>query len=147
MNAKRVNFVSVKLVKESSVLYKNRIIKSPKDIEEFLSPFLESSDREMLVACCLDTKNQPTCINIVSIGTINSSLVHPREVFKPAILSNSASIILAHNHPSGILEPSKEDINITKRINEVGKIIGITLYDHIIVSNLGYCSLKQKGVL
>lgn len=80
--SKRVNIVSIKMVKEGSVLYSNRKIGSPSDAADLLKPFLENSDREMLVVCCLDTKNNPTLINIASVGTLNSSLVHPREVFK-----------------------------------------------------------------
>ena len=85
---------------------------------------------------------------MVSIGCLNSSLIHPREIFKTAILSNSAGIILFHNHPSGDPEPSQEDINISTRIKEAGKIMGIELLDHIIIGSEGaFCSLKGKGLL
>lgn len=97
LKAKRVNIVTVKLVKESSVLYKNREISSPSDAVSLVKDFIEDSDREQLIVCCSNTKNQPTIIHTVSIGSLNSSLVHPREVFKTAILGNSASIILFHN--------------------------------------------------
>ncbi len=146
-SSKRVNIVSIKMFKEGSILYKNRQILSPKDSVNLLKDFINDSDREMLIVCCLDTKNQPTCINIVSIGTINTSLVHPREVFKTAILSNSASIIMAHNHPTGDTCPSKEDIGITSRIKEVGKILGIELLDHLIIGYENYRSLKQEGYI
>lgn len=145
--SKRINIVSIKIVKEGSVLYSNRSISSPKDADELLRPFLEDSDREMLIVVSLDVKNQPTSINVASIGSLNSSIVHPREIFKSAILSNSASIIVAHNHPSGIPEPSSEDINITKRLNEAGKILGINLIDHIIIGYKSYVSLKEKGMI
>lgn len=96
----------------------------------------------------MDTKNQPIAINVVSVGTLSSSLVHPREVFKPAILSNSASIILSHNHPSGDCTPSSEDISVTARIKESGKLLGIELLDHIIIGDMdGYISVKEKGIL
>jgi DNA repair protein RadC len=79
---------------------------------------------------------------------LNSSIVHPREIFKVAILSNSATIIIFHNHPSGHVEPSEEDITITKRLKECGKLMGIELLDHIIIgSEDRYCSLKEKGIL
>jgi len=104
-------------------------------------------NRVMLVVCCLDAKNQPTLINIASIGTLNSSLVHPREVFKAAILGNAASIIVAHNHPSGDPSPSPEDISITTRLREVGKIIGIDVIDHIVIGFNNYVSLKEKGII
>lgn len=99
--AKRVNVVSLKLVKERSLLYKNRSIRSPEDGYQLLKQYLGDVDREHFVVVCLDTKNQPTAINTCHIGSLNTSLVHPREVMKPAILSNAASIIVGHNHPSG----------------------------------------------
>lgn len=146
--SKRVNIVSVQLVRESSVLYSNRKIESPNEGVELVRKYLENFDREKLIVVGLDNRNQPTFIDTISIGTINSSLVHPREVFKSAILSNSASIIMFHNHPSGETEASKEDINITYRIKEAGKIIGINLIDHIIIGSNGrFSSLKEKGVI
>nr|WP_312577708.1 DNA repair protein RadC [Sedimentibacter sp.] len=145
--AKRVDFVSIKMVKEKSVKYQNRIISSPSDSAELFSSFIEDSDREQMLLCCLDTKNRPTSISIISIGTLNSALVHPREVFKAAILSNAASIILAHNHPSGDTAPSNEDISLTNRISEVSKIIGIKFLDHIIIGQGGYLSFKEEGTL
>ena len=144
---KRVNVVSLKMVKEKSSLYAHRKITSPSDAADLLRDFLENSDREMFLVCCLDSKNQPTCINVVSIGTLNSSLVHPREVFKAAILANSHSILVAHNHPSDDLSPSKEDITVTQRLNDAGKLIGINLIDHIIIGTQNYNSLKDLGYL
>lgn len=145
--SKRINIVSVKLVRESSFLYDKRRITSPTDAYELGKGFLEESDREQLLVCCLDTKNQPLAISVVSIGSLNSSIVHPREIFKAAILCNSAGIILFHNHPSGDPTPSEEDIKATERIKECGKLIGIDLLDHIIVGNNTYCSLKYKGIV
>lgn len=91
--AKRINIISIKMVREASVLYDIRKIDNPKDSAELGKKFLNDLDREQLIVCCLDIKNQSTAINVVSVGSINTSVVHPREVFKPAILSNSASII------------------------------------------------------
>lgn len=99
--AKRVDIVSLRLVKESSMLYKNRSVSSPEDGYDLLKQFLGEVDREYFIVICLDTKNQPTAINICHIGSLNASHVHPREVMKPAILSNAASILIRHNHPSG----------------------------------------------
>ncbi len=147
-HAKRVNIVSLKMIKESSILYSKRKISSPSEAVIIGREVLDESDREKLLLCCLNTKNEPTDLNIVSVGSLNTSIVHPREVFKVAILSNSASIILFHNHPSGDSIPSKEDINITKRIKESGKILGIELIDHIILGDDGtYTSFKEKGFL
>lgn len=94
---------------------------------------------------CLDTKNQPTNISTVHIGSLNASIVHPREVMKTAIPSNAASIICCHPHPSGEPTPSSEDIDVTERLAEVGKIIGIELLDHIILGEDKFISLKEKG--
>lgn len=143
--AKRVNIVSLKLVKESSILYKKRQIKSPEDASNLLKQFLVEADREYFIVICLDTKNQPTAINICHIGSLNASIVHPREVFKPVILSNAASIIVGHNHPSQNPTPSREDIDVKKRLVEAGKVIGIEVLDHLIVCEENFVSLKEKG--
>lgn len=95
----------------------------------------------------LNTKNQINYIELVSLGTMSSSLVHPREVFKIAIMKDTASIIACHNHPSGDTRPSKEDITITKRLQEAGKIIGINLLDHLIISDGKYYSLMENGLI
>lgn len=145
--AKRVNIVSLKLVKESSLLYKDRCVRSPEDGYQLLKQFLGKVDREYFVVVCLDTKNQPTAINICYIGSLNASLVHPRECFKPAILSNAASILVGHNHPSGQSEPSREDVEVTKRLVDAGKILGIDVLDHIVLGDGEYVSLKEKGYI
>ena len=142
--AKRVNIVSVKLVKESNMLYKQRRIRSSLDSYELFREYLEEVDREHFVVAFLDTKNQPTNISTVHIGSLNASIVHPREVMKTAILSNAASIICCHPHPSGDSTPSPEDIDVTERLAEVSKIVGIELLDHIIIGNGKFISLKEK---
>lgn len=131
--SKRVNIVSIKLVKESSIRYNPRKVTTPKDAYDLFESFLINSDREKFLVACFNIKNEPINISIVSIGTINSSLVHPREVMKTAILSNSSSIMIAHNHPSGSITPSKEDENITKQLINVCDMLGIKLLDHIII--------------
>ena len=114
MSSKRVDIVSIKMIKESSIKYENRKINNPWDGFKLLRDMLEDCDRENMVVVCLNTKNEPINISVVSVGTLNSSLVHPREIFKTAILSNSNKILIAHNHPSGKVEPSNEDNKITK---------------------------------
>lgn len=146
-SAKRVNIVSLKLVKESSMLYKNRCVRSSEDGYQLLKQFLGDVDREYFVVVCLDTKNQPTAINISHIGSLNASIVHPRECFKPAILSNATSILVGHNHPSGKSAESREDVEVTKRLVEAGKIIGIDVLDHIVLGDGEYVSLKEKGYI
>lgn len=91
-----------------------------------------ANDQEQFVVACLDTKHRVQCIVRITVGTLDASLVHPREVFKPAIIEGSASILLSHNHPSGNTTPSREDIQVTDRLTEVGKLIGISVLDHII---------------
>lgn len=143
----RVQVVTIKMVKEKSLLYETNRITSPSDAYEIAERFLEGADREHFVVMCLDTKNRVNALNTVSIGTLNSSQVHPREVFKPAILANSASIILVHNHPSGDPTPSQEDITVTKRLSEAGQILGIQVFDHIILGDERYVSLKERGAI
>lgn len=145
--AKRVDTVSVKLVKEKSFLYKDRVINSPNQAYELIKEVLQDGDREILMACFLNTKNQPIAINVVSIGSLNSSIIHPREIFKVAILCNSDNFILFHNHPSGNVEPSSEDISATQRIKECGVLMGIKLTDHIIVGGGEFHSMLQNGLL
>nr|WP_232824095.1 DNA repair protein RadC [Paraliobacillus zengyii] len=145
--AKRVNIVSVKLVRESSILYEKRSIRSPQDAYELAKSFLEDKDREHFIVVSLDTKNQPVSINVCHIGSLNASLVSPREVMKAAILSSAASIMVLHNHPSGLTDPSNEDIKVTKRLVEAGNLMGIELLDHIIVGDNTFNSLKEKGYI
>ncbi|HGO9425627.1 TPA: RadC family protein [Bacillus cereus] len=143
--AKRVEIVKLKMVKESSLLYKERRVKSPEDASLLFKQFLDGADREYFIVLCLDIKNQPTAINVCHIGSLNSSIVHPREVLKPAIISNAASIIVAHNHPSNDPTPSREDLEVTKRLMEAGKVVGIDVLDHLIVCEESFISLKEKG--
>ena len=142
---KRINIVSIKMVKESSFLYQTRQILSPKDAYEMIKEQLEGLDREQFIIACLNTKNEPTNITVVSVGSLNKAIVHPREVFKTAILSNAASIMAFHNHPSGETTPSQQDIQLTKRLYEAGELLGIKLLDHLIIGDGTFTSLKEKG--
>ena len=145
--AKRINIVSIKMVKESSFLYQTRTISSPKDAYEMIKEQLEGVDREQFIIACLNTKNEPTNITVVSVGSLNKAIVHPREVFKTAILSNAASIMAFHNHPSGETTPSQQDIQLTNRLYEAGELLGIKLLDHLIIGDGTFTSLKEKGYL
>ena len=144
---KRINIVSIKMVKESSFLYQTRQILSPKDAYEMIKEQLEGLDREQFIIACLNTKNEPTNITVVSVGSLNKAIVHPREVFKTAILSNAASIMAFHNHPSGETTPSQQDIQLTNRLYEAGELLGIKLLDHLIIGDGTFTSLKEKGYL
>jgi DNA repair protein RadC len=146
--AKRIDIVTLRMVREATILYSPRRLQSPNDAASLARGFLEESDREKFIVICLSTKNEPCCINITSIGSLNSSIVHPREVFKTALLSNAASVILAHNHPSGETTPSHEDIETTNRLVEAGRILGIQVMDHIIIgSENRYLSFKEQALL
>ncbi|MEX0934938.1 MAG: DNA repair protein RadC [Candidatus Paceibacterota bacterium] len=125
---------------------KTRLIMSPKDVWEACKDF-RSSRKEHFAVFFLDTRNQEIKREIISIGTLNASLVHPREVFEPAIRVNAASVILAHNHPSGDCTPSNEDKKITKRLVEAGKLLGIEVRDHVITGTREFSSMKQDNLL
>lgn len=143
-----IKIKKVKMVTDGTLRVEGGLKKlsSPKDAAKVLQMYLKDEDREVMACMCLNTKNAIVNISTISIGSLNSSIVHPREVFKIALLSNSASIIVGHNHPSGDTTPSKEDINITHRLKECGKILGVELLDHIIIGD-NYTSLKEKGIL
>ncbi|MFA5773395.1 MAG: DNA repair protein RadC [Candidatus Paceibacterota bacterium] len=121
-------------------------ILSASDVWNFCAD-IRTLQRENFVAFYLDTQNCLIERQTISIGTLNASLVHPREVFEPALSFHAASIIIAHNHPSGDLEPSPEDKEVTKRLVEAGKILGINIIDHIILSKSGYLSFQQAKIL
>ncbi|MFA6608510.1 MAG: DNA repair protein RadC [Candidatus Paceibacterota bacterium] len=119
---------------------------SAQDIWNLCADFRESK-KEHFVAFYLDTQSRLIERQIISIGTLNNSLVHPREVFEPAIKLSAASVIIAHNHPSGSLEPSKEDKKVTERLKQSGELLGIEIIDHVILSKSGYLSFKHKNLL
>jgi len=122
----------------------SQLLLTPKDVWEALVD-LRDLKKEHFVIFFLDARNQEIRREIISMGTLSASLIHPREVFEPAVRNLAAQIIVAHNHPSGSLEPSNEDISVTKRLHEAGKILGIELTDHIIVAKGGYTSLTERG--
>ena len=122
-------------------------VKNPQSVVKALQAKIKDKAKEHFKLILLNTRNKIIGISTVSIGTLDSSLVHPREVFKEAIAHNAYSVILAHNHPSGDPEPSEDDITITRRLIEAGKILGIEVTDHIIISKNGFFSFKEKGLI
>ncbi len=137
-------------------------IKNPQSAVKVIKASIKDMKKEHFMLIILNTKNKITSIETISIGTLNASLVHPREVFNKAISHTASSVIIAHNHPSGDPEPSEEDLKITRRLMEAGKILGIEVLDHIIVGkdtvkstivehgkqkSKAYCSLKEKGFI
>lgn len=120
-------------------------ISSPEDVYRRIYPAMREQKKEMFIELCLDTKNQIIKEGTISIGSLNANIVHPREVFKMALTESAAHIIVAHNHPSGDPTPSKEDIEITKKLVETGNIMGITVLDHVIIGDGRHFSMKEAG--
>ncbi len=122
-----------------------RKIRSPADVYSLLYPKMREHKRERLVALLLDTKNHVLREEVISIGSLNANIVHPREVFKAALMESCASVILSHNHPSGDPTPSREDIAVTEKLVEGGKLLGIDVLDHVVIGDGRYVSLKDEG--
>lgn len=125
---------------------KHSVYLTPRDVYENLFEY-RYARKEHFIVVYLDVKNQEIKKQIVSIGTVNFSVVHPRDVFEEAVKNLASSIIVVHNHPSGILEPSQEDIKLTHRIVEAGKLLGIEVVDHVIIGKNGYYSFKENSLI
>ncbi len=123
------------------------VISSPKDAALLMTPELGFLQREEFHCIYLNTKNQVIGKEVISVGSLNAAIVHPREVYKAAIKKSSCSIIAIHNHPSGDPTPSQEDILLTKRLVAAGEIIGIDVLDHLVIASHSYCSMKEKGLM
>ncbi|MGI4788569.1 MAG: RadC family protein [Janthinobacterium lividum] len=122
-------------------------IGGPRDVSNLLMPDLRFQKKEHLMSLLLNTKNQVLAIKTVSVGDLSSSIVHPREVYKDAVIASAAAIIVAHNHPSGDPTPSAEDVAVTKRLVQSGEIMGIDLLDHIVLGDGTFVSLKERGLI
>ena len=148
---KRINIFTVELVKDSAKLYDldDTVVRSPEDAYKAVEKVfnLSSKTKEHFGIFTLSTKNKIIGAHIIHIGSLNASIVHPREVFQQAILNNASAIVLFHNHPSGVPTPSPEDIEVTNRLVEGGKILGIDVLDHLIIGEGKFISLKEKGYL
>lgn len=145
---KRIQIVESRLIRKTSLLYERRLINSPELAAALGQQLFDSFDKEYLYAVFLTVKCEPVAIELISIGTINSTVICPRDILKSALLCGAYGFIIFHNHPSGgDIIPSKEDIKMTKRLKEASQLIGIELNDHIILSDIGYVSLKERGEL
>ncbi len=122
-------------------------IGGPEDLAALVMSEMRHLDREQLRVVCLDTKNQVTKIELISIGTLNASLAHPRECFKPAVAASAASVVFVHNHPSGDPTPSAEDVALTKSLMRAGELLGIEVVDHLVIGDGRYASLRERGLL
>jgi DNA repair protein RadC len=134
-------------IQSQSKWFSEKKVTSPKDVADIFIPLLRDEVKEKFLLVCLNSANKIITYEIISVGNLNSSVVHPREVFKAALDHSSASIILIHNHPSGNPEPSNEDIAITKKIVESGIILDIPVFDHIIIAGNVYTSFVEKRLI
>jgi len=150
---KRIKFKQIKAIYETlnvsedlaEYFAKGQRYTAPAQVYEAFK-FLMQETKEMFITLHLNGKNSIICIDLVSVGSLNQSIVHPRSVFQTALLSNAAACLLIHNHPTGDPTPSREDIEITRRLKEAGELLGIKILDHIIVGD-DYFSFVDKGLL
>ncbi len=122
------------------------VIKTPEDVCGLVQARLKDKKKEYFLALLLDTRNRLIRLAEVSVGSLDASIVHPREVFKEAVAASCAGIIFVHNHPSGEIQASQEDIALSRRLNEAGRIMGIDILDHVIIGGTNFLSLKREGL-
>lgn len=140
--------ISKRLTQEKSLnKNKNAIIKSPRDLSLLLREKIINFHKEYFIVVSLDNRNKVISIDIISIGTLNSSLIHPRETFEVAIKNHAAGIIICHNHPSGELKPSEDDLVVTNNLVKAGKLLGIDVHDHIIITKREWFSMKINKLM
>ena len=135
----------VTLVREGSCISGHNTIRTPEDVAAIIGPEYENAAVEAVKMLALDTKNKIIGVFDISTGSLNVSIIHPRDVFQRAILSNAASVILVHNHPSGDPTPSPEDIEVTQRMVEAGKAMDIAVLDHVVIGDGACVSLRERG--
>jgi DNA repair protein RadC len=150
--SRSISVYRVSLVKDESVSFGNVRLANSQQAQALIQNLILTKgqpDREQFVVALLNAKNEMIGLNIVSVGALSSAPVHPREVLKPAILANSAAIILAHNHPSNDLEPSPDDINVTRKIIRAAEIVGIQVHEHLIINmeDDRYYSFADQGII
>lgn len=146
---KYVSVVKMQLVKESRVLFDAKV-SSPAVVAKMIKQMTDGSDRELVYVVSVDSKNKPIATELISMGGVNSSIIDIGNIFKHALLANAAGVIIAHNHPSGDVTPSVEDIRVTKRIEEAGKLLNLPILDHVIVGDMetdAYYSFLENGRL
>jgi DNA repair protein RadC len=143
----QVPVYKVQLVKEDSVSSDVSSISQPSQVANMVMDDLRNEDREKFMIVMLNTKNKVIGLNLVSMGCLDSTILHPRETFKPAVIAGAAAIILIHNHPSGDCTPSHEDIEGTKRMAEAGKVLGIAVRDHLVIGDGVFYSFREHGLL
>ena len=143
-----VPLYTTRLVRERTFTFPTRDqVRSPADAAVVLAEYFSDRDREEFVVAFLDTANTLTGLHVASVGGLAASIVEPRQVFKAAVLANAAAVLLAHNHPSGNPEPSREDVAVTRQLVEAGKVMGIPVHDHLIITDHGHTSLAERGLM
>lgn len=144
---KGISVVRIQMIREGSFPYGPKVIKTSSDAAALLRSYLARADREYFVVILLDAKHRVNALNVVAIGSLTIALVHPREVFKPALSANAACVILGHNHPSGDPSPSPEDIELTRRLVKAGELLGVKVLDHVVVGDEGFTSFADRGLI
>ncbi len=140
--------ITTRLVCETHLPFSDRIqVSIPADVAPILMDYFRDKDREEFLIVLLNTANVVVGLSQISVGGLAASIVEPRQVFKVAVLANAAALILAHNHPSGNVEPSREDIRITRQLVEAGQLMGIPVHDHLIIAGATYTSLAERGLM
>lgn len=150
MNVQKLkSIVKVKLrqVRDGRVKFAVDKVSRPAEVFRAVQGYYKGADREILSVLCLDSQNSPSCFHIVSIGGLNTTRTRPADILKAAILSNSLGLILVHNHPSGVLDPSPEDIEFTHAVQKACELVGVEFHDHLIVSDGGFTSMRERGLL
>ena len=143
-----VPLYTTRLVRERTFTFPTRDqVRSPADAAVVLAEYFADRDREEFVVAFLDTANTLTGLHVATVGGLAASIVEPRQVFKAAVLANAAAVLLAHNHPSGNPEPSREDVAVTRQLVEAGKVMGIPVHDHLIITDHGHTSLAERGLM
>lgn len=144
---KGLTVIKLQMVREEVEYYGEKKITNPKDVEEVVRKFIGNADREVFVAINLSSANKINSIHVISVGSLNQSLVHPRECFKAALLTNAQSVVFAHNHPSGTVEPSLEDRQVTSQLKQCGQLLEIQVLDHVIIGEKGFFSFQENALL
>ena len=143
-----VPLYTTRLVRDRTFHFPTRTqVRSPADVAAVLIDYFEDRDREEFVVVFLDTANTMIGLHVASVGGLAASIVEPRQVFKAAVLANAAALVAGHQHPSGNPEPSREDVAVTRRLVEAGKVMGIPLHDHLVIAERDYTSLAERGLI
>lgn len=147
MGTKSLTIVRLQLVKEEVEYYGNKKVNGPGDVAEVARKFIGKADREMFIALHLATDSKINSVHVISMGSLNQSVVHPRECFKAALLSNAMGVVFAHNHPSGSLKPSAYDKQITAVLKQCGDLLNVKVLDHLIINDKEYFSFSGNKML